>query len=180
MRMLLRNVQTELAPTDLAAVVTSALTLHKRQLRESAVQLERQGLEGQTLIVMADAVQLQMAVGNLLRNAIEAVAQQPADQRRLLVKLRRTGHRAELVIADTGPGFSFDPNSDTLFRSTKASGSGLGLFVVRTTLSNHSGSLRISRSEQLGGAELCIELPLAMQTPENYSEMPMVPAVQDS
>mgnify|MGYP001545768730 FL=1 len=41
MRMLLRNVQTELVPTDLAVVVTGALTLHKRLLREQAVLLER-------------------------------------------------------------------------------------------------------------------------------------------
>jgi C4-dicarboxylate-specific signal transduction histidine kinase len=179
MRMLLRNVQTELLPTDLAAIVVSSLTLHKRQLREQDVQVERQGLDGQLLIVMADAVQLQMAVSNLLRNAIEAVAQQPPDHRRLLVKLRRAGDRAELVIADSGPGFSFDAATDTLFRSTKASGSGLGLFVVRTTLNNHHGSLQIGRSLQLGGAELCVGLPLARQRPENYSKIPMVPAVHN-
>lgn len=186
MRMLLRNVQTELVPTDLAAVVMGALTLHKRSLREQAVQLERQGLpqEGAdrcAWIVMADPAQLQMAVGNLLRNAIEALAQQPPEQRHLLVRLQRDGAMADLLIADSGPGFAIDPDGDTLFRSTKAGGSGLGLFVVRTTLTNHHGRMRIGRSQALGGAEVRISLPLARSAgSEKYSPLLMVPSAPDS
>jgi signal transduction histidine kinase len=77
MRMLLRNVQTELVPTDLVAVLNNALTQIKRPLREQQVQFDCAGLSGTRLIVMGDAAQLQMALGNLLRNAIEAVAAQP-------------------------------------------------------------------------------------------------------
>ena len=130
---------------------------------------------------MADAAQLQMAVGNLLRNAIEALAQQPPEQRRVLVQLQRVGESVDLLIADSGPGFAFDLNGDTLFRSTKAGGTGLGLFVVRTTVSNHHGRMRIGRSHALAGTEVCITLPLARAAgAEKYSAMSMVLSAQAS
>lgn len=161
MRMLLRNVQTELVPTNVGEVVSSTLTLLKRQLREQQVQLCCLGLENAgSLVVYGDAVQLQMALGNLLRNAIEAVAERPAGQREVALILRQDGDQVLLGVADSGPGFSGDPEADTLMRSSKPGGSGLGLFVVRTTLSNHYGCLRIARSAELGGAELWLQLPL--------------------
>ena len=161
MRMLLRNVQTELCPTDLAVVINSALKQLKRQLRDHQVQLHRQGLGGTSLLVLGDAAQLQMAIGNLLRNAIEAIAPQPPGQRQLLVSLERQGQRAIVRVADNGAGFGLEPTADTLLQTTKASGSGLGLFVVRTCVTNHGGTLHVGRSAQLSGAELRLELPLA-------------------
>lgn len=62
-------------------------------------------------------------------------------------------------LADSGPGFGFDPSDDTLFQSTKAAGSGLGLFVVRTTMANHLGRLEVGHSALLGGAEVSLVLP---------------------
>lgn len=161
MRMLLRNVQTELVPTQVGVVVSSTLTFLKRQLREQQVQLRCVGLENAVnLVVYGDAVQLQMALGNLLRNAIEAVAERPVEQREVALILRCDGGQVLLGVADSGPGFSGDPETDTLMRSSKPGGSGLGLFVVRTALSNHHGCLRIGRSAELGGAELWMQLPL--------------------
>lgn len=162
MRMLLRNVQTELVPTELVGVVNSTLNLLKRYVREHAVDLRCHGLEEAAgLIVLADAAQLQTAVCNLLRNAIEVAAEQPPERRLVVVTLRRDQAHVLLAVADSGPGFCGDPEADTLMRSSKASGSGLGLFVVRTTLTNHHGRLVIGRSNELGGAEVCIQLPLA-------------------
>lgn len=43
-------------------------------------------------------------------------------------------------------------NANLLLKSTKADGSGLGLYIVHTTMENHSGHLEIGRSP-LGGAE---------------------------
>lgn len=78
------------------------------------------------------------------------------EQRRQLLELR-------VVVADSGPGFPADHSNDTsweLLKSTKATGMGLGLFLAQTAASNHHGHLRIGRSDELGGAEVVIELPL--------------------
>ena len=165
MRMLLRNVPTTLVPTQLGVVVNGAISQVKRQLREQQVQLRVTGLdETGCLNLQADAVQLQMALGNLIRNGIEAVAAQPPAQRQMLVSLRREQDQLLLGVADSGPGFAGDPEADTLLRSSKPTGSGLGLFVVRTTLTNHHGRLQIGRSTALGGAEIWMKLPLTETT----------------
>jgi signal transduction histidine kinase len=155
MRTLLRNVLADQQPTDLAEVVRSACALVKALLREQRVQLSCEGLEQEAgAWVIGDAVQLQVAVANLLRNGIEAVASQPLERRRLRVRLERwPGEGLAVCVADSGPGFAFEPRDNTLFRSTKASGSGLGLYMVRTTAANHGGRLLLGSSADLGGAE---------------------------
>lgn len=167
MRMLLRNVSTELLPTDLSAVASSACIYMKHLLGEQGVQLQCSGLEDGAVLVLGDAAQLQTAITNLLHNAMEAVVSQPPQRRRIQLDLSRrhgdAGDELLLSIADSGPGFSFDPSDETLFQSTKATGSGLGLFVVRTTLANHQGHLEVARSVVLGGAEVRLVLPASPQ-----------------
>lgn len=169
MRMLLRNVRTDLCPTPVADVVNSAVTYVRRQLREHHVQYSSVGLESEGALVMGDAGQLKTAITNLLCNAIEATASQPPECRHVEVRLERLasgwGQGQELVlrIADSGPGFAFTPGDDTLFHTTKPDGSGLGLFVVRTALANHQGRLEIGASARLGGAQVSLVLPLCDQ-----------------
>jgi signal transduction histidine kinase len=161
MRMLLRNVQTEPQPTDPKAVLRSACRSVKPLLHDLAVELEVSGLE-QTpqSMLQGDAVQLLMAVSNLLRNGIEAAAERPVGQR--LVRLSQYVEAGELVVevADSGAGFGFEPSGDTVLQSSKASGSGLGLFVVRTTVEHHQGRLSFGHCPLLGGARVRMHLPV--------------------
>lgn len=159
MRMLLRNVETQHTPVDLAATVDSSLLFLKRELRQRQVQLSTAGLD-QVCMVLGDSAQLQIAITNVIRNAIEAMAQlDPPAARRLAVSLVRDGQEVTVVVADSGPGFTADA-IDLPLSSSKPEGTGIGLFVVRTTLDHHQGSLSIGRSEALGGAEVCLRLPL--------------------
>lgn len=110
-----------------------------------------------------------MAVVNLIRNAIEAMAQQPATSRRLLVRLLQRPEQLRVVIADSGPGFPrghrSSGNSWELLKSTKATGMGLGLFLAHTAATNHRGQLQLGHSQELGGAEVALELPLLRKGP---------------
>jgi signal transduction histidine kinase len=161
MRMLLRNVQCELQPTDPVAVLKGACLAVKPLVRRGHVRLELRGLEpAPSLRVQGDAVPLQMAVTNLLRNAIEAVAECPAGQRQVRLGLAREPGALVVEVADSGPGFGFDPSDDALLRTEKAAGSGLGLFVVRTTVANHRGRISFGRCRELGGARVCLHLLL--------------------
>lgn len=162
MRMLLRNVETQHTTVDLAATVDSSLLFLKRELRQGRVQLCTAGLD-QPCMVLGDSAQLQIAITNVIRNAIEAMAQPdqpPAVRRRLDVSLVRDAQAVTVVVADCGPGCSADP-IDLPLSSSKPEGTDIGLFVVRTTLDHHQGSLSIGRSEALGGAEVRLRLPLS-------------------
>jgi len=169
MRMLLRNVKTDHHPVNLAEVLNGAILYVKHLLREQQVCFEACGLqsagEEAGWLVLGDAGQLQMAFTNVLRNAIQAVATQPLAQRQVRLLLERQGLLLRVQISDSGPGFAMDPSDDTLFHSTKPDGSGLGLFVVRTALSNHQGQLELGRSLSLGGAQVTLVLPSLADSP---------------
>ncbi len=164
MRMLLRNVQSEAHPTDPVAVLQGACLAVKPLLRRDRVQLEVRGLEPPlALLLQGDAVPLQMAVSNLLRNGIEAAAERPPGQRHVRLGLEREPGGVVVEVADSGSGFRVDPEGDTVLRSDKPGGSGLGLFVVRTTVANHRGRLSFGRCGELGGARVRLHLPLEGQ-----------------
>jgi sensor histidine kinase regulating citrate/malate metabolism len=70
-------------------------------------------------------------------------------------------HAAEgvvLTVGDSGPGWPGGSLDDALVSSTKPQGTGVGLFVVRTAVENHQGTITVGRSI-LGGAEFRIVLP---------------------
>ena len=160
-RMLLRHVETRLERLNLGDVVTSALLQMGLPLRESGVELCN-GVSSQPWLVMGDAVQLQMALVNLLRNGLEALEHAHSSQPRMALTIRQEANGCiALVLADNGPGFpeGFDPQVP--LSSTKSTGTGIGLYVVRLTMENHGGSLGLGRSSDLGGAEVVLRLPQA-------------------
>jgi PAS domain S-box-containing protein len=161
MRMLLRNVETEHTTIDLAAGLHSALVFMRSDLAEAQVQLSREGLD-EACFLQGDSAQLQIAVVNLLRNAIQALLPMPAANRRVLVQMRCSQEQVAIAVSDSGPGFAADDSGGAsweLLKSTKAAGMGIGLFLAQTAAANHGGRLRIGRSSRLGGAEAVIELP---------------------
>jgi signal transduction histidine kinase len=83
------------------------------------------------------------------------------------LRLRLFVEEGELVVevCDSGPGFAFEPSDNTVLKSTKPGGSGLGLFVVRTALEHHQGRLSFGRCPRLGGARVRMHLPLPPPLP---------------
>ncbi len=166
MRSLLRNVQTHHRRLNLANVVRSALLYAGPSLKAADITVQREGLEA-SLAVLGDAAQIQIAVVNLLRNAIEALetaAPSAANPATIAVRLQSEGDTVVLSVADNGPGFQAPQTALTPLETSKAHGSGLGLFVVQTTMENHRGSLAIGRSS-LGGAEVRLIFPAAPALP---------------
>lgn len=161
MRMLLRNVETPHSRVDLAVSINSALVFLRGEIEARGVTLSEEGLD-LACPLLGDGAQLQTAVVNLIRNALQAMEPQPAGSRRLQLQLQRDPDHVRVVVADSGPGFPEHFRNDTsweVLKSTKVNGMGLGLFLAQTAAVNHHGQLRIGRSERLGGAEVVIELP---------------------
>lgn len=164
-RMLLRNVETQPAPLDLTINIESSLIYLRQVLQENQIQLICHGLH-QPCPLLGDGAQLQSAVVNLIRNAIQAMEQQPPGHRKLLLRLDDRSDHVVIQVADSGPGFPHDYSGTTsweLLKSTKASGMGIGLFLAQTAAINHGGCLRIGRHAELGGAEVILEIPRRLQ-----------------
>ncbi len=101
--------------------------------------------------VLADRVQIQQVMVNLMRNAIEAMEQ--SSTRRLSIRAYALdGEQAEVSVADTGPGIA-PAVQDQLFQpftSTKGKGMGLGLSICRTIIEAHGGRLYVEGADAGG------------------------------
>jgi signal transduction histidine kinase len=108
--------------------------------------------------VLADAGQLRIVLGNLIRNAREAM---PGGGQLTLRVARADGH-VELAVADTGVGIAPENLGRVLepLFSTKARGLGLGLAIARAILEKNQGSLGVA-SELGRGSTFTIRLPTA-------------------
>lgn len=96
-------------------------------------------------------------IGNLVDNAVDAVAGEP--ERRVAVFLGDEDGVPVLVVGDSGPGLTDDEAARALERgwSSKAEGRGIGLALVVQTARRHGGEVTIGRSP-LGGAEFRVRL----------------------
>ena len=172
MRMLLRNVQSDQVRIDLCEVVASAHLYLRRLLSDQGVTVDESGFD-QPQWLLGDAAQLQIAIANLMRNAVEALHQAAVVAPRLRLTLQCCSAPdqplqpdwLELRVADNGPGFGTLQLDQLPLTSTKPQGSGIGLFVARTAAQNHGGSLELGRSEALGGAEVVLRLPALADPP---------------
>jgi two-component system sensor kinase FixL len=112
------------------------------------------------LTVEADPIQIQQVLINLIRNAVEAMAQ--SAERRLSVNARRAGAFVEVEVGDTGPGLAAEVRQKLFepFLSTKSEGMGVGLSICRTIVESHQG--RIWAAEETGrGAAIHFTVPAA-------------------
>jgi signal transduction histidine kinase len=102
------------------------------------------------------ASSLQRLLLNLIANAVEGDGARGATRVRIATEL--AGSHLALLIEDDGPGFAPDPGLEVCL-TTKATGSGLGLFAVRRILEASGGSLS-QRSNPAGGAVVVASIPL--------------------
>jgi PAS domain S-box-containing protein len=130
------------APEDVNVLVTSAARLMEPEAARNGVTL-RLDLAADLPKAWVDRIGLDQVLINLMKNAIEALADAGA-RRRLTLSTGRTGTGAVAVtVADNGPGLP-PAAADRLFHpffTTKPDGLGLGLAVSRSIIEAHGGTL---------------------------------------
>ena len=129
--------------------------------RKRGVRVNRK-IQGGRPELMADQVMLEQVLMNLMRNAIEAMSEAPAAQRRLLITLERCDQHMEIRVIDQGPGIPPDVQEKlfTPFLSTKPEGMGMGLNICRSIIEFHHGRLWVEANPE-GGSIFIITLPIA-------------------
>lgn len=160
MRSLMRNIPSEMTPTDLNEVLQSTL-LHLKSLTSRSQVRINLSLSGIAPIIAGDAGQLQLAFANIIKNAVEAMEHLPIELRVLGIDCSIVGDKAQIVIEDGGPGI-LPRVRDQIFdllTSSKPRGSGIGLYIVRTAIKNHGGDILVE-SSSLGGAHFRMLFPL--------------------
>jgi signal transduction histidine kinase len=136
---------------DLVALVHDSLALLDWDLQRDGVRLVLR-LPERPVPVMGDAVMLQQVLINLLRNALDALRLDGPEAPQVDIELREEAGRAELRVADNGPGMTPQTEARLFlpFASTKPNGMGLGLSICRSLIEMHQGRLWFTRREPAG------------------------------
>ena len=161
MRGALRKETAERSLQDLSSIVSDSIQLLQHAARDRGVEFEL-ALAPQPLPVEVDPIQVQQVVLNLLVNALDASAEQPAERRRVVVQTQISGSRAEATVRDRGCGVPAEDRAHLFqpFYTTKPTGLGMGLSVSRAIAESHRGHVLMEPAEDVGSVFRLI-LPLA-------------------
>lgn len=136
----------------LPLLINEAAVLGLMGAREKGVE-PRFDLDPYASPVLVDKVQIQQVLINLIRNAVEAMADSPERQLTVTSKPDQPGF-VRVIVADTGPGVAPEVAEQlfTAFVSTKSEGMGLGLSICRTIVEANGGRIWMAPREG-GGTE---------------------------
>ena len=163
-RSLLRNTSSEQQSVDLKQVISNSVRYVQSNTPDIAHWLQIESVHAVpdgTALIQGDATQLQIALINLIRNAIEAIQNQhpPNPHPRVSLRLDQVNNTWQIDVEDNGPGIPQERLIDQPLTSSKQQGSGLGLFLVRSAMDNHGGALQIGNRRQ-GGVLARLSLPM--------------------
>jgi two-component system sensor kinase FixL len=154
--------ESERREESLSRMIEEASALALVGAKEQGVQLRLQ-FDQRYDEVLADKVQIQQVLLNLMRNAVEAMTESNGPRRELNVATREgAGGMVEISVSDSGPGVASD-FADRLFQpfaTTKDQGMGVGLSISKTIVEAHGGRIWFQPTPG-GGATFVIALPVA-------------------
>ncbi len=160
--MLKRRSEIDWQEFDLNEVVDGAINILRAEASKKQVAVSAEPSRSK-LPVRADKVHLQQVILNLATNAIDAMVEAAAEDRRLVLQTTLYGDsKAEISISDTGAGIPKD-RLDSIFAAfytTKPNGTGLGLSIARAIVETYGGKIWADNRAG-GGAVFRFVLPLA-------------------
>lgn len=150
--------ETEKAPEDIRNLVEEAGALALVGSRERGIR-SIFDFAPHADIVLADRIQIQQVLTNLMRNAMEAMRE--SERRDLTVRIfPATDGEVAIEVEDTGPGISDEmvPRMFQPFVTTKPGGMGVGLSISKRIVEAHGGVMSVSPNAH-GGATFRFTLP---------------------
>jgi len=163
LRALLGKGDTQHSPVELNELVRESIDLvHSEFVTRNIVATLH--LDATLPPVLADRVQMQQVVLNLLMNACEAMVGTTPARRRTIISTRfqSVTEAAEITVQDFGPGIA-PGDTERIFQpfvTTKSHGLGLGLAICRSVAEAHHGVLWAENAPE-GGAIFHIKIPVA-------------------
>jgi PAS domain S-box-containing protein len=164
-RAFVKKTPAEMNELDINEVIKGVLALAGHEFNENRVVLEHQMTKALPL-VLADRVQLQQVLLNLIMNGIEAMTA-VTDRPRLLCVQTRIDESGDVLVAvgDSGTGLGLEADRIfTPFFTTKANGMGMGLSISRSLVEGHGGRLWATPNSPRG-AVFSFTLPVAARSP---------------
>src|SRR5260221_6477385 len=163
-RAMLKNAAPERAPVSVNDAIEDVLALTRHELQRHSVAVQTD-LHPNLPAILADRVQLQPVVLNLVMNGIDAM-RAVTDRSRILTVQSQLDDRGNIVVNVADSGVGLDPANrerifDTFF-TTKAEGMGMGLAISNSIIEAHHGRLWAEPGSPVG-AVFAFSLPLAAE-----------------
>ena len=143
-----------------ADMIQEAVELMAAETKSQRIRLHCE-LPPPQLSVLADRIQIEQTLVNLLRNAYRAMGENSLDDRHVTIRTEVTGGELRVSVRDNGHGFKgvspeeiFNP-----FFTTKPDGLGLGLTISRSIIEAHRGRLWAEQNPDRG-ATFLFTLPM--------------------
>ena len=157
--------QTPKIPIAINSTIEEVVALAKGDILENDIEINLDFAENLPF-TLADPVQIQQVILNLVRNGIDAICEGRPTLRwvTILTRVAEDG-RVEISVSDTGIGIpaSVMPHLFEPFFSTKESGMGIGLLICNTIVEEHGGTLKVESKEDVG-TTISFSLPSTLQT----------------
>jgi C4-dicarboxylate-specific signal transduction histidine kinase len=162
-RSLTRGTPPHKSAFDFNEAITEILGLSRAELERNGIALALDLAPGLPP-AFADRVQIQQVVGNLVLNAVEALAAVPPSERSLRIASQRQDEALRLNVADSGMGIAAAVHAHVFeaFWTTKDEGVGIGLAISRTIVEANGGQIW-AEPDQVRGAVFCFSVPAAEQ-----------------
>jgi len=143
MRALFKKARPVKEQLNINEAIEEVVILTRGEARRNKVAL-RMDLAANLPLIMADRVQVQQVVMNLILNGIEAMSGVQGRERDLLIRTQGSkGDRLLVAVQDSGTGL--DPQDEErifdAFHTTKPGGMGMGLSISRSIVESHGGRL---------------------------------------
>jgi two-component system, sporulation sensor kinase E len=151
----IRPTRPQLRPESVNSIVEEAIKFFAPEIKDRDIVVEQE-LRSDLPLLELDRDQMKQAFYNVIKNSFEAM------KARGILRIRTDMDESHVLVrfTDTGGGISAD-NLSRVFEpyfTTKTSGTGLGLLIVRRIVREHGGELSIESSEGKG-LTLTIRLP---------------------
>ena len=155
------ELQYHYTPTDLVRMLEHLVGEAALRAKELGVTLSFEKPEGEIPAVQADEEKVKVVFRNLIDNALKYTSESGS----VTVRIAKTDTDVEVSVADTGIGIPENEHQkifSKFFRGATATkieseGSGLGLFVTRSIIEKHSGSIEFVSTEN--GTTFVVRLP---------------------
>lgn len=156
-----RPTRLNLTEVNVNAVMEQSLETLCAQMRAQSVTVQN-GMTAQLPFIQADELQIEQAILNILKNAVEAMPDGGVLQ---VSTAAAGGGGVNIRIQDSGHGIA-EEDRERIFQSfftTKIKGTGLGLAIVQRVVKNHGGDIHIEPPEE-GGTRVLMRLPLQVKS----------------
>jgi PAS domain S-box-containing protein len=170
LREFMRGGASQRVVVEVGPLIDAAVGLARAEAMQNKIEIEVRVDPGLPLI-LADHIQIEQVLLNLLRNAIDAIAMGGSRERLIVLEGHRSGlHTIQISVADSGPGV-IDEVANSLFEpfvTTKPEGMGMGLSISRSIVESHGGRLRMVQNFG-SGATFMFDLPTDRHEPSRHA-----------